>query len=81
MAQLIKPAAVKVLTKEGEVEVTIAIELTVNLNTDGLNLSPQVINNINPSKSDSNESRVDEKTYWEVPDFDIIPKVDFGKKI
>jgi hypothetical protein len=80
MAQLIKPGAVKVLTKEGEVAVTIAIELTVNLNAEGLQVNSQV-KNISSESVASKEDQKAESTYWEVPDFDLGPKVDFGKKI
>jgi hypothetical protein len=78
MAQLIKPGAVKVLTKEGEVAVTIAIELTVNLNADNLNIKSQVINS--QEKINNQEEEVKDSSFWEIPDFDLGPKVDFGKK-
>lgn len=78
MAQLIKPGAVKVLTKEGEVAVTIAIELTVNLNADNLNIKSQVSGS--QEKLTTQEEEVKDSSYWEIPDFDLGPKVDFGKK-
>ena len=39
MAQLIKPNSVKIITQDGEVKVTIALELTINLNSDGIKVS------------------------------------------
>lgn len=78
MAQLIKPGAVKVLTKEGEVAVTIAIELTVNLNADNLNIKSQVVGS--QEKLTTQEEEVKDSSYWEIPDFDLGQKVDFGKK-
>jgi len=36
MPQLIKPGTVKIMTKEGEVQVSIILELNINLNTDSV---------------------------------------------
>lgn len=76
MAQLIRPGSVKVVTNDGEVQVTIALELTINLNSDGLVVGQSVRQGDVPEKS---EARVD-KTLWEIPDFGTVPKLDFGKK-
>lgn len=78
MAQLIRPGSVKVITQDGEVQVTIALELTINLNTDGLQLSAQ-------SRPESIEKPKEIKKKFddvmmEIPDFAPAPKVDFGKK-
>lgn len=77
MAQLIKPGNVKVVTNDGEVQVTIALELTINLNSDGLavNARQQEEQEAIPAKN-----KASDKTLWEIPDFGPIPKVDFGKK-
>lgn len=79
MAQLIRPGAVKVLTQDGEVQVTIALELTINLNTDGLQLSAQS----RPESIETKPKEVKKKfddVMMEIPDFAPAPKVDFGKK-
>lgn len=75
MAQLIKPNAVKVVTQDGEVKVTIALELTINLNSENMNISSS-----NKFENTTAKKSVEEKTIWEIPDFVPVPKVGFGKK-
>ena len=75
MAQLIKPSSVKVITQDGEVKVTIALELTINLNSDGLKVSA----NSEIQKIDKPKDS-EEKVLWEIPDFGPVPKLGFGKK-
>ncbi len=70
MAQLIKPNSVKILTQEGEV--TIHLEITINLNSDGLNVSTQAVKNEEVKKEK-------EKDEWMIPDFGDSPKINFGK--
>lgn len=72
MAQLIKPNSVKILTQEGEV--TIHLEITINLNSDGLNVSTQAVKNNEIKKEKEKESNE-----WMIPDFGDSPKIDFGK--
>lgn len=73
MPQLIKPGSVKILSQDGEVQVTIALELTINLNTDGVKVSAQAIEN-------KKEMLKEEKDEWMIPDFGASPKLDFGKR-
>lgn len=76
MAQLIKPNSVKVLAQDNEVKVSISLELTVNLNSDGLSVSAT-------SAQISKEEDVkpfENKTDWLIPDFDTSPIINFGKK-
>jgi hypothetical protein len=73
MPQLIKPGTVKIMTQDGEVQVSIALELTINLNTDGVKVSAQAI-------KQEQEELVKEKNDWMIPDFGDSPKLDFGKK-
>lgn len=77
MANLIRPNSVKVVTQDGEVQVTIALELTINLNANGLDVSAnsQDTNYVSAVKKPK-----DDKVEWEIPDFGAFPKVDFGKK-
>lgn len=72
MPQLIKPNEVKVVTKDGECQVSIVLELNINLNGDGVAVSAQSIKQKEKEKSDP--------FAWEVPDFEASPKIQFGKK-
>lgn len=77
MPQLIKPGSVKVMTQDGEVQVTIALEININLNSDGLQIA--ATNNNSQTvveKKKFHEDKID----WMIPDFGDSPKVDFGKK-
>lgn len=77
MANLIRPNSVKVVTQDGEVQVTIALELTINLNANGLDVSANTQDtNYVPTVKKPKEDKVE----WEIPDFSAFPKVDFGKK-
>ena len=71
MPQLIKPGSVKILTHDGEVQVSIALELTINLNTDGVKVSAQAVEQKRESPKDSE---------FMIPDFGSSPKIDFGKR-
>lgn len=73
MPQLIKPGTVKIMTNDGEVQVSIALELTINLNTDGVKFSAQV-------EEQKKEIAKKEKDEWMIPDFGNSQKLDFGKK-
>lgn len=74
MPQLIKPQEVKVITKDGECQVSIVLELNINLNTDGVvAVSAQAIKQDKQEKPKSG-------TNWEIPDFETLPKINFGKK-
>lgn len=65
----------KVTTKDGEVQVTIAIELTVNLNSDGLIINAQTTNLQNKLP----ETKTKEDTKWAIPDFSNKKPIQFGK--
>jgi len=80
MVQLIKPNTVKVVTKDGEIQVSIAIELNINLNTDGINLNNNSVGNYTKEISNKIEAKKEEKTNWEVPDFETSEIINFGKK-
>ena len=41
MAQLIKPGSVKVITENGEVKVSITLDLNINLNSGNIQVSAQ----------------------------------------
>lgn len=67
MAQLIKPGAVKVKVQDGEVFLNIQLELNINLNTTDI-------------VQKTLEEKKDEDVKWEIPKFDSINKVKFGRK-
>ena len=81
MAQLIKPNTVKVLSQDGEVKMTIALELTINLNSDGLKVSAAAREDCGDDFVEKTKLKTKEdKTVWEIPEFGPVSKVDFGKK-
>lgn len=73
MAQLIKASDIKVITKDGECKLSINIELNINLNSVGslANQQEAVVTQKETDKA---------STIWEIPDFETIPKINFGKK-
>ena len=73
LPQLIKPNEVKVITKNGECQVSIVLELNINLNGDSTVVSAQ---SVKQEKEKSKSSGFN----WEVPDFEASPKIQFGKK-
>jgi hypothetical protein len=79
LGQLLKPNIVKVVTKDGEMHVTISLELTINLNSDNLKVAvaPSVVV---PQMEQKVAIQKNEEPIWEIPDFGPMPKVDFGKK-
>lgn len=78
MASLIKPGSVKILTKDGEIQVSLTLDININLNTDNV-----VFGVKNKEENHSiNEQKEDEKIKWEIPEFETpMEKVDFGKKV
>jgi hypothetical protein len=71
MPYLIKQGDTKIITKEGEIFVNIALELNIKL--DGQNFQ---ISGVNTTQKQTNES---EKVSWEIPDFSSSDKINFGK--
>ena len=77
MAHLIKPGAVKITTKDGEIQVSLTIDLNLNLNGSGLSLPDEVALNKESTKA---KERKEERIEWAIPDFEDAPKINFGKK-
>lgn len=77
LPQLIKPKEVKVVTKDGECQVSIVLELNINLNTDNVVVSAQAIKQ--EIKQETKQEKPKESG-WEIPDFENFPKINFGKK-
>lgn len=75
MPQLIKPSDVKVLTKDGEIKVSITLDLNINLQE--LEFKNKKFDN----NSENNKiDQVEDKTVWQIPDFDSGQKINFGKE-
>lgn len=73
MPALIKPGSVKVITQEGEVQVSITLELNINLNSDGV-VAAAVI-----SEKEKVIEKKKEDSIWEIPDFESST-INFGKR-
>ena len=78
MAALIKPGSVKVITKDGEIQVSLTVDININLNTNNMVFGAE-----NKEENYSfSEQKENEKIKWEIPEFETpIEKVDFGKKV
>lgn len=73
MPARITPGNIKVITQDGEVQVSITLELNINLNTNGM------ISEGESSQVKKLEKPREEDTIWEIPDFGSS-KIDFGKR-
>lgn len=73
MASLIKPGKVEVLSKDGEVKVSLSIDLNLNLNGE--------ISNMHLSADGKSKVlKEEDKVEWAIPDFECGNKLEFGKK-
>jgi hypothetical protein len=70
---------VKVVTKDGEMHITISLELSINLNSDNLKIGAAPTFVV-PQMEEKIKKQSSEEPMWEIPDFAPMPKVDFGKK-
>jgi hypothetical protein len=71
MPNLIKPNSVKVITKDGEITVSLQIDLNINLNQNGTSFTSNNTGGVANNKDDDFE--------WAIPDFQKAEKVNFGK--
>lgn len=79
MVQLIKPLTTKVITKDGECHLAISLELTINLNSDGLLVSAD---NAKTKVASKNQNKEDDNPIdMIIPDFSSGNKVKFGKNV
>jgi hypothetical protein len=76
MAQLIRPSDVKIITKDGELKVSITLDLNINMNGSVGALSADGKSN---AKKETLIDNLEDKVAWAIPDF-IPEKIDFGKK-
>jgi hypothetical protein len=80
LASLIKPGSVKLVTKDGEIQVSLTIDLNLNINADGsLGSSSTETSQVN-EESKVKSQNTKEKFEWAIPDFEDAPKINFGKK-
>lgn len=71
MPQLIKTGDVKVVSKDGEVKLSITLDLNINLgDIQGLSVSS--------SGGGADKNKEEEKVHWAIPDF-TSEKINFGK--
>lgn len=75
MGNLIKPGEIKIVSKNNEILVNIALELNIKLdgNVTNLNLSSGEISNLSTKKEE-------DKVQWAIPDFAPSNKIKFGKE-
>lgn len=77
MPQVIQKPITKVVTKDGECEITIVLELNINLNSDGMTAT--VKQPEGSVKTQSVQVEEDDKS-WIIPNFQHN-KINFGKKV
>jgi len=74
MPQLIKPNDVKIVTKDGEVKISISLDLNINMG--------EISGGVNILKSDvesKTTKKEEDKIQWAIPDFAPTEKINFGK--
>lgn len=76
MAVLVNPSNVKVISQNGEVTLSLQIDLNINLNCNG---SPSVGNVYNNPSTPTVKPKEDDEAAWLVPDFNSKEKIKFGK--
>ena len=74
MPQLIRPSSVKIITKDGEIQVSITLDLNINLT--GVEVSAQA----QAVKSEAKFEPTKDDLEWAIPEFESLPKITFGKK-
>ena len=74
MADLIKPTKVHVVTKDGECQVNITIDLNINLSAGTVDFQSAKTIEVEKPEGD------DDKTVWAIPTFKNEDKVKFGKR-
>lgn len=74
MPQLIKPNDVRIVTKDGEVKISISLDLNINMG--------EISGGVNILKSDvesKTTKKEEDKIQWAIPDFAPAEKINFGK--
>lgn len=76
MPQLIRPTNVKVVSKDGEIQVSLTIDLNINLNGTVQAGVQEKFTEEPPASPDV----VKEADLWMIPDFEPAEKIDFGRR-
>lgn len=72
LIRTIKPET-KIITRDGELQVSITLDLNINLTTNGgIEVTAQA--------QAKKEEEKKEDTQWAIPDFGPSPRINFGKK-
>ena len=74
MASIIRPSETRVVTKDGECHVSIALEITIKLDGDGIVLAANA-----QSAEQKKQQEEDDKVNFAIPDFSSTQKLKFGK--
>jgi hypothetical protein len=74
VAQVLKPSELKIVTKDGELEISIKLDINVNINQGDIVVKSDVI-----ATKTKEVKELEEKANWEIPDFSPSPKLKFGK--
>lgn len=74
MAQVLKPSEVKIITKDGELEITLKLDINININQSDI-----VVKSEGTVTQVKEEKKLEDKANWEIPDFGPSPKLKFGK--
>ena len=75
MAQLIRPSDVKIITKDGELKVSITLDLNINMNGSVETVS---VDGKSTIKKEALVDNIEDKVSWAIPDF-ASEKINFGK--
>jgi len=75
MAQLIKPQNVKIITKDGELLISLQLDININLNQSGNFVSSES----NSSPIVEEKKKEEDAMQWAIPDFKPLEKIKFGK--
>lgn len=75
MPQRITPSKIVTVSKEGEVHVSITIDLNINLNHSGETTIAQSVTKVEEKNED------EDKVNWEIPDFSPVSDFQFGKEV
>lgn len=77
MPSLIKPQSVNVVTKDGELEIRLILELNLNINATGVDVSTVARE---ASVKPLEKPKEPENTMWAIPDFGPVERIEFGRK-
>ena len=81
MVNVVKPAKVITTTKDGQCEISISIELNINLNNNTQQPSVTETSVVAQTVKEKVKEEKKEETFYAIPDFTNLKKVQFGKEI